>query len=213
MARSRRFGGQRRRRGQPCPTCAEPFIHRKKSLPGLTQNNACKWSYFIGSVGIRICRDVFQEGGPAETSSQTLFPCKRAQSRRPDSNRGPLHYEGKTSEERASTRGHSRALFRWNACDFSVREVDARARSCPTLRTCFVPGVDMPCDGPGASPSRSTRKGIDSRVPGASTKCASRAETCVLNEWGVGYPLLGDDDAAPPQRLIPAVTLAAWTFA
>ena len=34
---------------------------------------------------------------------------QRTRSRRPDSNRGPLHYEGKTSERRASTRGHSRA--------------------------------------------------------------------------------------------------------
>src|SRR6266540_5078625 len=55
-----------------------PFIHRKKSLPGLRQKNACKWSYFTGSVGIRICRDVFQKARPAETSSQTLFPCKWA---------------------------------------------------------------------------------------------------------------------------------------
>jgi copper chaperone CopZ len=30
-----------------------------------------------------------------------------------DSNRGPLHYEGKTSEGRASTRGHARARSRW----------------------------------------------------------------------------------------------------
>jgi hypothetical protein len=36
--------------------------------------------------------------------------------------------------------------------------------------------VDVPpCDGPGASPSRSTRKGIGSRVPGDSRRCVSRA--------------------------------------
>ena len=32
-------------------------------------------------------------------------------SRRPDSNREPLHYEGKASEGLASSRGHARALF------------------------------------------------------------------------------------------------------
>ncbi len=32
-------------------------------------------------------------------------------SRRADSNRGPLHYEGRTSEERASTRGRARCMI------------------------------------------------------------------------------------------------------
>jgi hypothetical protein len=62
------------------------------------------------------------------------------QSRRPDSNRGPLHYEGKTSEGRASTRGHARARFSWRFGDCSALAVDVRARPCPSLRTRFVPG-------------------------------------------------------------------------
>jgi hypothetical protein len=40
--------------------------------------------------------------------------CKR-ESRRPDSNRGPLHCEGKTSEGPASTRGHPRARCSWSS--------------------------------------------------------------------------------------------------
>jgi hypothetical protein len=35
--------------------------------------------------------------------------CRSFVSRRPDSNRGPLHYEGKTSRARASTQGHAGA--------------------------------------------------------------------------------------------------------
>jgi hypothetical protein len=52
--------------------------------------------------------------------------CKQdLSSRRPDSNRGPLHYEGRTSEGRASTRGHARALSRWK---LSVLELSRRTR-------------------------------------------------------------------------------------
>ncbi len=53
-------------------------------------------------------------------------------SRRPDSNRGPLHYEGKTTRGRASTRGHAGARFPWRSGGFSVRartHVPARARA------------------------------------------------------------------------------------
>jgi hypothetical protein len=61
------------------------------------------------------------------------------QSRRPDSNRRPLHYEGKTSEGRASTRVHARARFSWRSDGFTALQVDARARPCPSSRTRFVP--------------------------------------------------------------------------
>ena len=75
--RSHEFGGRLARlKGVPnaderaaLADCAEPFIHRKKSLPGLRQKNACKQRYLTRSCGIRICRDVFQKGGAAETSS------------------------------------------------------------------------------------------------------------------------------------------------
>jgi hypothetical protein len=61
------------------------------------------------------------------------------QSRRPDSNRRPLHYEGKTSEGRASTRGYARARLSWRSDGFTALQVDARARPCPSSRTRFVP--------------------------------------------------------------------------
>jgi hypothetical protein len=54
------------------------------------------------------------------------------QSRRPDSNRGPLHYEGRTSEGRASTRVHTRARFSRKGCGFTSAEwtpMPARARA------------------------------------------------------------------------------------
>jgi hypothetical protein len=69
--------GQRRRDGQPWPTAQEPFIHRKKSLPGLRQKNACKLSYFTGSVGIRICRDVFQKARPQRHRAKRFSPANR----------------------------------------------------------------------------------------------------------------------------------------
>jgi hypothetical protein len=62
-----------------------------------------------------------------------------AVSRRADSNRGPLHYEGRTSEGRASTRGHARACSHWKLASSSTHAVDARARSFPSWRTRFVP--------------------------------------------------------------------------
>jgi hypothetical protein len=73
--------------------CARAFIHRKKSLQGLRQKNACKKTYFTGSVGIRISRDVFQKGRPGDASSKRLFPANRPKADARDSNRGPLHYE------------------------------------------------------------------------------------------------------------------------
>src|SRR6266511_1097634 len=54
-----------------------PFIHRKKSLPGLRQKNACKWSYFTGSVGIRICRDVFQKARLQRHRAKRFSPANR----------------------------------------------------------------------------------------------------------------------------------------
>jgi hypothetical protein len=131
--------GQRRRDGQPWPTAQEPFLHRKKSLPSLRQKNACKWNYFTGSVGIRVCRDVFQKARPQRHRAKRFSPANR-QSRRPDSNRGPLHYEGRTSRRRASTRGHERLRSRWKLCRSCARAADARGRACPGSRTRFVPG-------------------------------------------------------------------------
>ncbi len=60
-------------------------------------------------------------------------------SRRPDSNRGPLHYEGKTSEGRASTRGYVRAPSRWKLVDFSAHAVDTHARRAPRDRPDATP--------------------------------------------------------------------------
>jgi hypothetical protein len=69
---------------------------------------------------------------------QTQNPAN-GQSRRPDSNRGPLHYEGKTSRGRASTRGHAWARSRCTLADFMAPTMDARARPYPGSRTRFVP--------------------------------------------------------------------------
>jgi hypothetical protein len=64
-------------------------------------------------------------------------------SRRPDSNRGPFITSERTSERRASTRGYARARSRWKLNGSSAHAVDARAHSCPRLRTRFVPaGAD-----------------------------------------------------------------------
>src|SRR5918994_4262082 len=77
----------------------------------------------------------------ATESGQGSRPLQRLlRSRRPDSNRGPLHYEGKTSRGRASTLGHTRALFPRRLGDFSALAVDGRARLSPSRRTLFVPG-------------------------------------------------------------------------
>jgi hypothetical protein len=59
-------------------------------------------------------------------------------SRRSDSNRGPLHYEGKTSKGRASTCGHGRVRSRWKV---AVPQLSrwTRARSGPGWRTRLVP--------------------------------------------------------------------------
>jgi hypothetical protein len=69
------------------------------------------------------------------------IPANRPESRRPDSNRGPLHYEGKTSEGRAGTRGYARALSCRKAGCFRALAIVARARRCPRRRTRFVPGT------------------------------------------------------------------------
>ena len=69
----------------------------------------------------------------ATESGQGSRPLQRLlRSRRPDSNRGPLHYEGKTSRGRASTQGHSRACSRRKSGCFTTFRVDARTRSCPS---------------------------------------------------------------------------------
>jgi hypothetical protein len=67
------------------------------------------------------------------------LPAQVLESRRADSNRGPLHYEGRTSEGHASTRGHSRASSRWKLSSSSAFASDARARSCAIVCTRFVP--------------------------------------------------------------------------
>jgi hypothetical protein len=54
------------------------------------------------------------------------------QSRRADSNRGPLHYEGRTGEGRASTQRHKRARFRRKLNGSSAEAVDSRDRDCPS---------------------------------------------------------------------------------
>ena len=61
-----------------------------------------------------------------------------ARSRRADSNRGPLHYEGRTSEGHASTRGHGRARSRWKPRGSMGHAVDVRGRPCPHSCTRFV---------------------------------------------------------------------------
>jgi hypothetical protein len=71
----------------------------------------------------------------SKTASRREFQEQKqetSESRRPDSGRGPLHYEGKTSEGRASTRGHARAPFPWRADGFDGLAVDARARPRPS---------------------------------------------------------------------------------
>jgi hypothetical protein len=59
-------------------------------------------------------------------------PLQILRSRRPDSNRGPHHYEGKTSEGRAGTRGQPGHVPAGNQTSFTARRVDARARACPS---------------------------------------------------------------------------------
>jgi len=66
------------------------------------------------------------------TRQQNCLICRIVISRRADSNRGPLHYEGRTSEERASTRGNARARSRWKTRSSSAHPADASARSCPS---------------------------------------------------------------------------------
>jgi hypothetical protein len=63
------------------------------------------------------------------------------QSRRPDSNRGPLHYETTTSKERPSMRGHAWARNPWKATYSSPADADAGAHRCPPSCTRFVPRV------------------------------------------------------------------------
>ncbi len=69
--------GQRRRDGQPCPIAQEPFIHRKKSLPGLSQKNACKWNYFTEALEYAFA-GMCSRRPPAESSSQNAFPLQIA---------------------------------------------------------------------------------------------------------------------------------------
>ena len=64
------------------------------------------------------------------------FSLQIRESRRPDSNRGPLHYEGKTSEGRASTRGHARVPFPRRSRDFHGSSCGS---VCPP-----VPGLTYP---------------------------------------------------------------------
>ena len=54
------------------------------------------------------------------------------ESQRPDSSGVPLHYEGRTSRGRASTRGFARPRSRWKLSGSSAHAVDAGARSFPS---------------------------------------------------------------------------------
>jgi len=82
-------------------------------------------------------------GGPASRANalHQETPPERgfSESRRADSNRGPLHYEGRTSEGRASIRGRARARSSWKSNSFTSLGVDTHARQCPRSRTRFVP--------------------------------------------------------------------------
>jgi hypothetical protein len=62
------------------------------------------------------------------------------ESRRSDSNLGPLHYERTTSEERASTRGHDLAGNRSLSRPLPWTRVPA---ACPSSRTRFVPATPL----------------------------------------------------------------------
>jgi hypothetical protein len=55
-----------------------------------------------------------------------------SESRRPDSNRGPLHYEGRMSRRRPTTRGHGRAHSRWKLSSSSAHAVDSLTPACPS---------------------------------------------------------------------------------
>jgi hypothetical protein len=82
-------------------------------------------------VGADSCPDVAPcvsrfSGGPTTGLAYQGF----SGSRRPDSNRGPLHYEGKTSERCASTRGHARAHLSWRRGGFADLAVDAGIGMC-----------------------------------------------------------------------------------
>ncbi len=76
----------------------------------------------------------FVPSGPSNRPravAKTAKALQKSQSRRADSNRGPLHYEGRTSRERASNREHPRARSRWKPAGASVHAVDALTRPCP----------------------------------------------------------------------------------
>jgi pimeloyl-ACP methyl ester carboxylesterase len=55
-----------------------------------------------------------------------------SESRRPDSNRGPLHYEGRMSRRRPTTREHGRAHSRWKLSSSSAHAVDSLTPACPS---------------------------------------------------------------------------------
>jgi hypothetical protein len=63
----------------PLPDCRESPSAALRSLSRVGANKKlCNGRLSIGSVGTRICRDVFQKGSLAETSSQALFSCNSA---------------------------------------------------------------------------------------------------------------------------------------
>jgi hypothetical protein len=129
-------------------------------------------------------------------------------SRRADSNRGPLHYEGRTSEEHASTRGHGRACSRWKLSSSPAHgwtRAPARARSdVPVL---YPPGAQQ------AQPSHHHGRHHDQRRASRNrrrcgklrrldwVRCTGRASRKGFNlEGGSPRPLWVGINRAGPKR-------------
>jgi len=141
--------GRRRPRRRCAKTCRGNADTRvtARAFPGLPIGRVahvpilevtCKWPQNLASArmtssGVKVSSDV-----PVWYPPSDLRYCHHAEipanqvSRRADSNRGPLHYEGRTTEGRASTRGHARERSRWKPRRSSAHPVDASARSCPS---------------------------------------------------------------------------------
>ena len=93
----------------PSPRCCGPAHRLRRHREALTGDGSREGREPAGDQGQ-------DRGGPRRPA--TRGP---ASSRRPDSNRGPLHYEEGTSEERASTRGHVRARSPWKPTGSSAQ--------------------------------------------------------------------------------------------
>ena len=71
-------------------------------------------------------------------------PLQITLSRRADSNRGPLHYEGRTSEGRASTRVHSRARKGTFSLENRQFFSSGNGRACPLVPKLTYPFCTRP---------------------------------------------------------------------